>query len=424
MIQPTLHKLSNGIPVIIDYLPYSESLTFGVYIKSGARNEREECEFGISHLLEHMALKGTKKRHYREITESVENVGGNINAYTTSAITSYHATVPCAHRELIIDIISDIVINPTFPAEEFELEKQVVIQELKSYEDYPESVIYNRMCDAVFRGGLRHDIGGTIDSVRGISRDQMADFYKKHYSAKNSVIVISGGGIDNADEILAEIEKYFGTWGAKDVPDYVQSDYVNALSHTKRGDLSHTYFNIVWRARPSVHRNDSLAQSMTLRVLGIGFGSRLFQEVREKQGLVYVIRAAAMTFEDIGVAIIESQTERAKIDDAIRAVANVIRDVKDGVRPITEIELTRAREMAKGGLLMGLDSSFNRTDYFAARYLHYGELDDIAENIRALDAVTLDDVNAAACELFKTAPSVITLGVEHELPLDVWQKLF
>jgi predicted Zn-dependent peptidase len=424
MIQPKLYNLSNGIPVIIDSLASSESLCAGVYIKSGSRNESAECDFGISHLLEHMAFKGTTERNANDITVPIENVGGNINAYTGFAMTSYHATVPKAHRGLILDILSDIVQRPSFPAEEFEREKMVVVQELHAYEDMPDAVLENRTCDAIFRGGMQHDIGGTIDTVMAMTRGQMADFYRARYGATDSVIVLSGGGLSNHDAILGELEKYFGAWGKVSPPKYDASSYVTALRHTQRSELSHTYFKIVWPSRPALKRNELVAQNMFLTILGSGFGSRLFQEIREKRGLVYGIGAGGMFYEDVGIASIEAQTEKTKMQDTVRAVAELIQKIKNGDAPLTATELSRAKEMTKGSLLIGLETPMRRADYFASRSVHYGGIDDMQENVKAIENVTLEQANAAAQELLASKPSIITLGIEHELPLAEWQGLF
>jgi len=424
MIQPKLYNLSNGIPVIIDSLPNSESVSVGVYIKTGSRNESDQRDFGISHLLEHMALKGTASRSAIDIAVPIENVGGNSNAYTGFSRTAYHATVPKAHRNLVVDILADVVRNPSFPADEFEREKMVVVQELHEYDDMPDAVIENRLCDAVFRGGMQHDIGGTIDTVMAMTRDQMAEFYRARYGAAHSALVLSGGGLQDHDAVLEEVEKHFGGWHAGNAPEYQPSTYVTALRHTQRPELSHTYFRIAWPSRPALIRGDLVAQDMALSVLGSGFGSRLFQEIREKRGLVYGIGTDGMFYEDVGIATINAQTEKAKMDETVRTVAELVRKIKDGAAPLTAAELLRAKEMTKGGLLMGLETSRRRADYFAARCIHYGGIDDMRENIAAIESVTLDQANAAAHELLRNKPSIITLGVEHELPLEEWQGLF
>ncbi|MCL2758036.1 MAG: insulinase family protein [Alphaproteobacteria bacterium] len=424
MLQPKLYNLSNGIPVIIDLMPASESLSVGVYIKSGSRNESDPADFGISHLLEHMALKGTKTRNAIEITVPIENVGGNINAYTGFAQTSYHATVPARYLELIVGILADVVQNPSFPADEFEREKSVVVQELRAYEDIPDAVLENHMCDAIFRGGMRHDIGGSIDSVTAMTRDQMADFYHARYGAGNSVIVLSGGGLEKHDAVLHELEKHFGAWHLGSARQYEPSEYVPALRHTQRPELSHTYFKIIWPSRPATRRNELMAQNLFLGILGSGFGSRLFQEIREKRGLVYGIGTGGMFFEDIGIATIEAQTEKAKMPETIQAVAEIIRKIKNDEAPLTAEELVRAKERVKGGLLIGLETSMRRADYFASRCIHYGGIDNMKENIKAIENVTLEQVAAAAKELLSKKPSIITLGIEHELPLSEWREWF
>ena len=196
MIQPKLYKLSNGIPVIIDSLPGFESASVGVYVKNGSRNESTPDEFGLSHLIEHMAFKGTATRDAHEITGSIENVGGVINAYTTFNMTAYFSTVPVRRREIAFDILSDIVKNSVFPEDEMVKEKNVVAQEIKSYQDIPESVLDRKMFNSIFRGGMRHDIGGDVKSVCKFSRDALIRYFKSNYSAKNSLLVLSGGGLE------------------------------------------------------------------------------------------------------------------------------------------------------------------------------------------------------------------------------------
>lgn len=424
MIQPKLYKLSNGIPVIIDHLPGSDASTVGVYVESGSRNESAEKDFGISHLLEHMALKGTAARSARDITVAIEEVGGSINAYTSFNLTSYYATVPGARIGMAAEILADVAQNPSFPENELEKEKMVVAQEIMTYEDIPEAVLESAMCDSVFTGGMKHNIAGSLDSVREMTGPRLAEFFRRRYSAKNSVIALSGGGLENPDEILAMLEANFGGWAARDVPGYEFSAYSPALRHIRKSELSHTYFKLVWPTRPAATRGALAGAELFLTVLGGGFGSRLFQEIREKRGLVYGIGAASLALEDVGVAIIEGQTDRKKIAETIGAVAEICNGIKSGGTPLTPAELARAKEMTKGALLTGLESSMRRADFFAARSVQFGGLDNLRQNMDLVDSITLEQAAESAREIFAEKPSVITLGVENELPLADWQKMF
>jgi len=424
MIQPKLYSLSNGIPVIIDSLPGFESATVGIYVKNGSRNESSQKEFGMSHMLEHMAFKGTTTRSAREITDSIENVGGVINAYTTFNMTAYFSTVPVRHREIAFDILSDIVKNSVFPESEMIRERSVVAQEIKSYQDIPEAILEKKMFGSIFRGGMQHDIGGDIKSVGKISRDNLIEYFKSHYSAKNSLLVLSGGGLENPEPALAALEKYFGDWKKTDVPEYKFSTYVPAVVHMPKLDLSHTYFKLVWPTPPANCRTSLQALNLFMFIMGAGFGSRMFQEIREKRGLVYYIGAGGMAFEDVGIAVIEAQTESCKMAETICAIADLRAKILTRREPITEAELSRAKEMTKGGILMGLESSSRRADFFATRSMRFGGLDDLQTIIDKLDAVTLEGINAAAREMFSEKPSIITLGVEKKLPAKEWQGLF
>ncbi|MDR1207372.1 MAG: insulinase family protein [Rickettsiales bacterium] len=424
MLQPKIYSLSNGIPVIIDSVPGFESLTMGAHIKSGSRNEVNPNDFGAAHLLEHMAFKGTKNRDKHQITTAIEDIGGEINAYTTWNVTAYNATVPTPHKNLAIDIIADIVQNPTVPQEELMKEKLVVTQEIKSYEDDPYATLERATLAAIFRGGMQHDIAGNAESVLALSRETLLNYFNAHYSAKNCILVLSGGGLEDTTATLSFMEKLFGGWAAFDVPKYEFSTYINAVSHTQKSELSHSYFKAVWPTLPATSRESNQAIKSMMRVLGAGFSSRLFQKIREELGLVYSVGAESMAYEDIGIATIEAQTEPAKLKQTVAAIASLCRDIKSGKAPIKEEELARAKEMTKGALIMGLETTSRRADFFATRSILFGGIDDMKKNIDIIDSVSISDVSAAVAEVFANPPSIITLGMEHDLPLSEWQGWF
>jgi predicted Zn-dependent peptidase len=424
MLQPKIYSLSNGIPVIIDSVPGFESITMGAYIKSGSRDEINPADFGAAHLLEHMAFKGTKNRNKHQITTAIENIGGVINAYTAWNVTAYHATVPVPHKNFAIDIIADIVQNPLAPQEELMKEKLVVVQEIKSFEDIPDACLESAALHAIFRGGMRHDIAGSAESVMAMSRDALLNYFNLHYSAKNCTLVLSGGGLEDADATLSLLEKVFGEWRAFDVPKYEFSTYLNAVSHTQKSELSHSYFKAVWPTTPATSRESNQAVELLMTVLGAGFSSRLFQEIREELGLVYSVSAESMAYEDIGIAAIDAQTEPAKLKQTVRAIANLCNDIKNGKAPITEEELARAKEMIKGALIMGLQTTSRRADFFASRNILFGGIDNMQKNIEIIDSVSMTDIARVAAKVFANPPSIITLGMEHDLPLSEWQGWF
>ncbi|MCL2537923.1 MAG: insulinase family protein [Alphaproteobacteria bacterium] len=424
MLQPKYYTLTNGLPVIIDSLPGFESVTIGVYIKNGSRNESDPRLFGISHLLEHMAFKGTTTRDAREITMSIENIGGAINAYTSHNSTAYFATVPVQHKNLAMDILSDILLHPTFPEAELEKEKCVIAQEIKMYQDMPDAILEMNANNSIFRGGMQHDIAGTIDSVTGITRDDLIKYFHAHYTSKKSVIVISGGQLEDTESILADLEIRSKEWRGEPAPAYEHSTYVTALSHTSKPDLSHSYFKIIWPTQASkccCNLNDF---RMFLFAFGAGWGSRLFQEIREKLALAYSIGAYSTAFEDIGIATVEGQTDEKNLDAAIRAVAELCKEIRLKKAPISDAEISRAKEMIKGGIVMGLESTGRRADFFASRYMLYGKLDNMKDFMRKIDMLPNERINECARKMLSCAPSIITLGTQKELPLAEWQNLF
>ncbi|MCL2338897.1 MAG: insulinase family protein [Proteobacteria bacterium] len=424
MLQPKLYSLSNGIPVIIDHMPGIESITIAAYMKNGSRDESTPADFGISHLLEHMAFKGTKTRDKHAITTAIENIGGVINAYTAWNVTAFISSVPVPHKTLAAATIADIVQNMTIPDDELAKEKAVVIQEIKAYQDIPEAVLESAALSAVFRGGMQHDIAGTCDGVAAMTRTQILKYFNAHYSAKNCTLVLSGGGLGDTDAVLAELEELFGGWAARAIPKYEYSTYAPALSHTHRGEMSHSYFRAVWPTRPAATRDGNNDIEFLMAILGAGFSSRLFQELRERLGLVYGVGAGALSFEDIGIVSVDAQTTPEKMTDTVAAIAKICGDLRAGRSPITAGELARVKEMVKGALIMGLENTSRRADFFASRSTMFGGVDDMKKNMAAIDAVTLASLNAAALKIFATPPSIITLGLEDSLPLSEWQGWF
>ena len=405
-------------------MPGFESLTIAAYIKSGSRNEVAARDFGVAHMLEHMAFKGTAMRDKHQITTVLENIGGVINAYTAWNVTAYFASVPTPHRDLAADIIADIVQNPSIPDNELIKEKLVVTQEIKSYEDIPDAALEAAALRAIFRGGMQHDIAGSVESVMAMTRDQMLGFWRSHYAANNCVIALSGGGLADTTQVLEMLEKLFGGWRKADVPKYDNSTYQSATSHVQKNELSHSYFKAVWPIKPVVARESNIAVELFMAILGAGFSSRLFQEIREKRGLVYGISAGAMAYEDVGIAAIDANTEPAKLPEMVHAIAELCNDIKSGAAPMLSEELARVKEMTKGALLMGLQTTSRRADFFATRSILFGGIDDMQKSVDLIDAVTLNDITAAANDVFAMRPSIITLGMEHDLPASDWQGWF
>ncbi len=400
----TFDTLPNGLTVVTDPMPHIRTASVGVWVEAGARHETAATN-GVSHLLEHMAFKGTATRSARQIAEEIEAAGGYLNAYTSREQTCFYARVMKDDVPLGVDILSDILINPLFDAEELAREKKVVLQEIGQAADTPDDIIYDHLQDCAFPGqALGRPIMGDEQTVNGLSRAHLRRHLKAHYVGPAMTIVASGNvSRDQIVELAASKFAAIENAPAKAPP---RARYKGGeRRRTQKLEQAHVTFGV---EGPSLTDKDAFVGQVFATAFGGGMSSRLFQEVREKRGLAYSVLAFCHSFADTGFFGVYAGTGAKECAELAPVVVG---ELEAMAADATEEEAARARAQAKSALFMGLEGPSNRAEHIAAQLSAYGRVmaeDEIAAEIDAVDAAAL---RRFAARLLKTRrPSLAALG--------------
>ena len=398
-----ISRLSNGLIVVSDPMPGLESAAVGIWVNTGSRNEHP-AQMGVSHMLEHMAFKGTARRSARAIAEEIEAVGGVLNAYTSREQTAFHARVLKEDVPLALDMIGDILTNPTFEPSELERERQVVLQELGQARDTPDDIVFDHLQSAIFKDQpLGWPILGEDATVNAFDRDVLKATMAAQYRLEGMTLIASGA-VNHAEIVALAEEKCAGlTRGA--VPPVAPAHYVGGDFREER-DIEQAHILLGFPGF-SFSDPDYYAASLLSTALGGGMSSRLFQEVREKRGLVYSVYSYAHAYSDGGVFGIYAGTGPEEVAELIPVLCEEIRKLDDGLAPE---ELERARAQLKAGLLMSLESTMARCEQQAGHMLVFGTPFDHADLIRKIDAVDQDALKRVARRLHVAPPTVTGLG--------------
>ncbi len=402
-------RLPSGLSVVSDSMPHLESATLGVWVGSGSRDEAPE-ENGISHFLEHMAFKGTKRRTARAIAEEIEAVGGDINAATGVETTAYYARVLRADVPLALDVLADILSQPLFDPDDISREKNVIIQEIGASEDTPDDIIFEHLQAAAFPDqAVGRTIMGTRQTVRSFDRKQLLSYLGRHYRAPDMVIA-AAGAIDHA-AVVAEADRLFTPFTGPAAPTPMAARFVGG-THVEKRDLEQVHVALGFEG---VGQGSSATHSLQVfaSVLGGGMSSRLFQEVREIRGLCYSIYAFHAPYHDTGLFAMYAGTDPNDVEELMRVCVDEIARATDTV---LEEEVARAKVQMKAGLLMALESSSARAEQLARHMIIFGRPLPVDEIVRKIEAVTVESVKAAGHALLSRGkPSVAVLGPGHRL---------
>ena len=397
-------RLPSGLSVVTDRMPHLESASLGVWVGAGSRDERAD-EHGISHLLEHMAFKGTKKRTARQIAETIEAVGGDLNAATSVESTGYFARVLKADVNLALDVLADILSEPTFDPEELRREQNVITQEIGATEDAPDDLVFDRLQETAFPDQpIGRSILGTPDTVRSFSAKSLRTYLARNYRAPN-MLVAAAGAVDHA-RIVAEAEQRFASFVGPDAPQPEPARFGGGTRVETR-DLEQVHIALALQGVPV--RDPSLySLQVFTSVLGGGMSSRLFQEVREIRGLCYTIQAFHMPYSDTGMFGLYAGTDEADAPELMRVV---IDQIENATETLNEAEISRAKAQMKAGLLMALESSEARLGQIARQMLAFGRPIPLDEIVAKVEAVTVESARAAGRALIaRGRPAIAALG--------------
>lgn len=379
--------LNNGVRVITESLPHVYSVSLGIWVESGSREENSSNN-GISHFIEHMLFKGTENRSAFEIAREVESVGGTINAFTSREYTFFYAKVLKEHLRLASEILCDIFLNSLFDEGEVEKEKDVVCQEILMIEDNPEDHIHDFLYTTIWpNNSLGMPVQGRQETVRSFTRDSVCDYFTSPFN-KAGIIIIAVGNVDH-DEILSifsdpfDSSKFTKEGVRKKKPEQSRGIFV------QKRDIEQVHLCI---GMPGPGKRDSHRYPAFVlnAILGSGMSSRLFQEAREKRGLVYSIYSSVSTFGDSGMFKIYAGTTPNKVADLMSVIADVLADIRKS--DLTDGELGRAKEQIKGNLLINFESTDFRLTRLASNEMYFGRHIPPDEVSRQIDEVTKGDV--------------------------------
>lgn len=396
--------LDNGITVVTDAMPHLGTVSLGIWVGAGARDERED-EHGISHLLEHMAFKGTRRRSARRIAEEIEQVGGDINAATSVEQTSYNVRVLGEDAGLGLDILADILTEPAFAPDELEREKNVIVQEIGAVMDTPDDLVFDHFQERAFPGqAVGRSILGTPETVKGFSRDALGAYLGRTYRGPR-MVVAAAGAVDH-ERMVEDAARRLASVGASEKPALPGATYAGGIQLTPR-DLEQVHVLIglegVPYGDPDVHAVQVLAN-----VLGGGMSSRLFQDVREERGLCYSIYAFHWAYQDTGLFGVYAGTEEGDVRELGHAVVDQMLETGETV---TELEVARAKAQMKVGLLAALEGSGARAEQLARQLLAFGRVIPVDEIVAKVDAVDVDAVRRVARKLVgQGKPTLAAIG--------------
>ncbi|MBV9304370.1 MAG: insulinase family protein [Acidobacteriaceae bacterium] len=390
--------LPNGIRVVTEAMPHFRSVSLGVWIASGSRIERDP-ENGISHFIEHMLFKGTKHRSAEDIARSVDSVGGGLDAFTSKELVSFNTKVMDEHLPIAFDVLSDLVLNPLFREEDIEREKGVILEEIKMEADQPESVLHETFISNFWKGhGLGKPILGTKETVKKFGQGMLLDYYNRVYSPEN-ILITAAGNLEHEHIVDLVAENFAGLKerGAL-APDSVPRPYAPIVLKNKES-LEQVHITIGVPTYPLAHELRFPLYVLNT-VLGGGMSSRLFQNIREKQGLAYAVYSELNLFSDTGCLSIYAGTAVETARQVIDSVIEEIRQLKD--ERISEEELRRAKDHLKGSLMLSMESTSSRMSNLARQELYFKRFMSIDEMLDRIEGVTRDEVQRMAQEFFST----------------------
>ncbi len=409
-------ELPGGLRVITEAMPTVRSVTFGIWVGVGSRDESTR-QAGCSHYLEHLLFKGTERRGALEISAAVDRVGGEMNAFTAKEYTCFYARVLDADLPVAVDVVSDVVNSALLLDADVESERGVILEEIAMSDDDPADLVHDAFAQAVFGDTpLGRPVLGTVDSIEGLARRTINGYYQRHYRPEN-MVVAAAGNLDHAQVVRLVRKAFDGAWemaasSARPVPPRVGS--AGSRSRSRRPGT-------VLQPRPTEQANFVLgvpglsrvderrfALGVLNGVLGGGMSSRLFQEVREKRGLAYSVYSYNTQYADAGLFGVYAGCMPERVDQVLELCHGELEKVAGA--GITAEELRRGQGQLRGSLVLGLEDTGSRMSRIGKSELVYGELLGVSELLRRIDAVTLDDVREVAETLLAAPPTLAVIG--------------
>ncbi|OGO79176.1 MAG: zinc protease [Clostridiales bacterium GWB2_37_7] len=389
-------QMKNGIRVVTEEIPYVNSVSVGIWVKVGSRNETNNIN-GVSHFIEHMLFKGTQKRSAKEIANSIDKIGGQLNAFTAKESTCYYAKVLDSHFDIALDVLADMFLNSSFAKEEIEKEKGVIMEEINMYEDSPEDLVHDLFSQGVWSGNpLGMSILGTEESLNVLNRDRMVNYYKDHYIPEN--IVISVAGNIKHQVVVEKVEKYFGHLiSPLNKLSIIDKPAFDPIKITRNKDTEQVHLCIGFEGVET--DNESFYPLLTMNnIFGGAMSSRLFQNIREDKGLAYSVFSYPSSYQDCGLYSIYAGMKATQLKTVTQLIMEEIHEIMHN--GITEEELFDSKEQMKGSYTLGLESTSGRMISIGKSELIYNRIYSPSEVLEKIDRVEMDSVNKAIRKVF------------------------
>ena len=411
--------LDNGITVLSDYMPHAYSVTVGVWIPRGSRHEAKD-EYGLSHFYEHLVFKGTENRSALEIARSIEDKGGNLEAYTTRQETGFYAQIERSHLPLAVDVIADMLMHPRMDKKEMEKERRVIIEEIHSYDDIPEEIVGDVFNAIHFKGcGIAHSITGNIKQVKALTHRQMLK-YRAQVTDEIPLLICASGKVDHEElvQLCAEKFRQKKYTGALPVDTYRAH---NSVKVVQKQDIAQS--NLFWGLsfdRNLMDERGRCALSLFNVAMGAGMASRLFQKIREDRGLAYSVYSTADIYCDCTDWGVSLATEPHQLKTALELSLNETRNFLK--RGFNKGEFERTKTNILGGMYLGADSPEKRVVRMAEQVLHLGEFHTMEHSEKIISSMTEEEVVATTNRLFNAAKfsaAVIEPAGRKKTELDV-----
>jgi predicted Zn-dependent peptidase len=408
MLNHILTKLDSGLQVIQIPMPEVKSVTVLALANTGSRYETPR-EQGIAHFFEHIVFKGTKNYPTAQIlASSIDAIGADFNAFTSKEYTGYYVKSASKHFETSLNVVSDMLLAPNLDQADVEREKGVIIEEINMYEDTPMRQIGNIFESLVFAGsGLGHDVLGTKQTISAITSKDFKKFLKKWYGLGNLILIVAGDSkLISSRKTLGLIEKYFGKKTEERAKDRIDTKKIaqNTLKISnqklaiqyKKTEQAHLCLG--W---PGIERSDKRKYALTLlsTVLGANMSSRLFTEVREKRGLCYYVHSDTDFYHNTGIFGASAGVDPARIEEVISVILSEFYSLVDGIKPVTQEELKKAKDYISGSFVLNLEDSKSVAQFFGMKQLLENEIHSPTEVLKKFEAVTLEEVQAVAQDL-------------------------
>lgn len=383
-----LVKLSNNMEVVMERIPHVRTVTLGIWVRNGSRNENEETN-GISHFIEHMLFKGTEKLSAKDIADKMDEVGGQLNAFTSKEFTCYYSRVLDTHLDVAIDTLSDMFLNSKFDSKEIDKERNVIIEEINMYEDSPDDLAMDLIQMSSWdKDSLGMPIIGTKENILRFKQEDFLNFINEKYFPANTVIAVCGNF--DEDEIIEKLENAFGNYtnnGDYKRPEF-NTEYKQGII-TREKDIEQVHMIMAF---PGIGMEDEDNYTMNVlnTILGGGMSSRLFQSVREEKGLVYNIFSYNASFYNIGLYTIYAALNKNQVEELYKTVKEEIHNLSTD--KITEEKLESTKEQLKSRYLMSHESTGNRMNAIGRSQIMLGRVLSPDETIKKIDEVTLDGI--------------------------------